>query len=289
MDHLTRHLGFCLASLLLVAPLNANSWTLSTGCEGDALGGNMYWGTGTSLSTAQSAGGSQSCRLEIVQGSEGWPSSGGPLEFGAIVSFPAPVRVGADVWVRLKLFVPDNFDVSTDMGMLKFIRLHTKSSEAYGGYLDLFFGTGGIPLWNPKTQRDEYPPYVVGFEGRGGLSFIGSRPGHDIAEGRWEAYEVNVRVGTSSSDGRVRFWKNNVLVAEIPQASAMAGTDVLESMYLFTYWNGRSPKTQHLFVDDIEITNEVPSNRDEHGYPFIGGAIAGDAVAPRSPTKIEVR
>ena len=283
-------LVFCgLAFAFVLAPVKAHSWTTSLGCEGSSLDGRVNWGTGTSLSTAQAAGGSQSCKLNIAKGSEGWPSSGGPMEFGVIVPFPTPVRVGEELWARVKLFVPVGFSLSTNTGMLKFIRFHAKTAQTNAGYLDVLLGTGSTPLWNATLKRDEYPPYVVGFEGRPGLTFIGTRPKDDVAMGRWEAYEVNVKVGTSVSNSRVRFWKNNRMVAEVSQISAVDESGSLDGLFLFTYWNGTSPQSQHLYVDDIAVTSDIPANRDSGGNPFIGGSIADDSSAPLAPSNLGVQ
>jgi len=93
--------------------------------------------------------------------------------------------------------------------------------------------------------------------------------------------------------GEIRVWKNNKLIANFPQRiSAVDKTGVIDSLYLFTYWNGNAPQTQSLYVDDVIITTDTPANRDANGYPFIGGSVANSApatsAAPQSPPNFSV-
>ena len=40
--------------------------------------------------------------------------------------------------------------------------------------------------------------------------------------------------------------------------SLASSSDVVDAALLFTYWNGNSPKTQKMYVDNIYISTEPP-------------------------------
>src|SRR5690606_2493299 len=129
------------AAGLLLHPLYANAWTTKIDCEGGALqqkvreGGS---GTFTSsfsktvYSSEQVGTGSQSCKMGISQGAEGWG------EWGAVYQFPSKLHAGSEVWIRLSLYVPPNFNYSGSP-WLKFMRVHTATASVNNrGYLDLY-------------------------------------------------------------------------------------------------------------------------------------------------------
>ena len=283
----------------LCLSIQARAWTMTQDCEGGAVNtlpvntSTSYWGTNSRYSAEQFASGKQSCKFSIAKGSEGWPSAGGPLEWGAIFPLPAAVPVGKEVWMRLRLFVPNGFQIVSNSGMLKFMRLHTRTATTNNGCLDFLFGTG-LPLWNAAISKDVYPQHIVSWEGAPALTFIGDKNKSPVTLGAWETYEVYVKVDTVSKakggGGQFRAWKNNILIADVPtQVSAADSTGVIDSLYVFTYWNGTSPQTQSLYMDDLKMTTDIPSNRDANGYPFIGGTVANNAGSPpQSPSNVSV-
>lgn len=304
MNKLLKKIALCSAPVWLLALSGQTyAWTMIQDCEGgpaNTLPSNSstsYWGTNSRYSTEQINTGKQSCKFSIAQGSEGWPSSGGPLEWGAIFPLPSNVSVGQEVWMRVNIFMPTGFQISTNSGMLKFMRLHTKTSTANTGCLDLLMGaTNGISIWDTVLKKDTFPPFVLNFEGNPGNTMVGTRPTNDVGYGKWESYEIYVKVDSVSKAnggmGEVRAWKNNQLMADVTtQTSAGDKTGVIDSLYLFTYWNGTSPSNQYLYMDDLIITTDTPANRDAKGNAFIGGNVVSSnpvISAPQSPSNFSV-
>ena len=267
-------------TIMLAGPVFG--WHIANDCEGETLGGRpadregVFWGAETTLSNEQVSTGAQSCKFEIAAGSEGWPSEGGPLEWGAIFSFLEDVNVGQEVWLRFDLFIPAGFDIWTNTGMLKFIRLGTRIDTRSTGAMDILMGVPSASLWSADLERDVKPPFVASFEGAPKLKMVGSRPRNDVKTGVWETYEVYAKIGVSGeADGGqsiVRVWKNNTLIANLAnQITAVDETGRMTGLYLFTYWNGRARSDQHAYMDNLFITNEKPANMDENGNAFIGG------------------
>jgi len=298
---LKQAIAYALPAAFLALPLPAMAWTHHIDCEDGAPGtlpanqkgtDAAYWGTNTLYSTEQVGTGKQSCKFSIKQGSEGWPGTGGPLEWGAIFKLPVAVNVGEELWTRVSVFLPNDFQIVSNSGMLKFIRLHTRTATTNTGCLDLLMGDKRIPLWDQLLKRDSYPPYVMSFEGRPRLTMVGTRPTDDPVLGRWETYEVYVKLDSVSVDnggmGIVRVWKNNKLISNgTNQVAASDKTGIIDSIYLFTYWNGTAPADQYAYMDDMIITNERPANRDANGYAFIGAPIMG-GKAPVPPSGVVV-
>jgi len=165
------------------------------------------------------------------------------------------------------------------------LSVFTRTPTTNSGCLDFLFGVPGFSLWDVLTNKDVYPPHVLSWEGNSKSTFIGTRPANDIAYDRWETYEVYVNHDSVSKDaggkGEVKIWKNNTLIADVTsQVSALDKSGVIDGVLLFTYWNGNSPATQSLYVDDIIETTDRPANRDASGNAFIGAPIMGATTAP---------
>ncbi|CBL44139.1 hypothetical protein HDN1F_05560 [gamma proteobacterium HdN1] len=293
---------FTLASAIFFLPIAGHAWTKTEGCETGAAGtlpansATSFWGKNTRIVTSPVAEGKQACEFSVKKGSEGWPSTGGPLEWGGIFSFPSNVTVGQELWVRFSLWMPENFPITSNSGMLKFIRLHARTSTSNEGCIDFLMGDPKIPLWDPVAKKDSYPAFVSNYEGVPGLSFIGSNADRPV-RGKWETYEVYVKVSpTPQSKGGasvLRAWKNNKLIANIPsQVTATNSTGFLDSLYLFTYWNGNAPSDAKVYFDNLIMTTDRPSNVDPNGYYYLGGSTVGEdptpTVAPPSAPSLQV-
>ena len=105
---------------------------------------------------------------------------------------------------------------------------------------------------------------------------------------------MHIKLDSTAKDaggsGEVRIWKNNELLATITDVPTLSSaSSYAQSFFLFTYWNGNAPATQHLYVDDIIMTSDTPANRDSHGNPFIGGTVPKSAPAPMPPSNVTVQ
>lgn len=285
-----------ISSLPIVAffpSLGAQAWNSGKiNCEG-ADGGKIASGafstaSNSSYSTAQAFSGSTSCKLGITKGSDGWG------EFGGSYTFPTKLAKGAEVWVQVHLFVPSGFQISTNTGVLKFMRVHTASaSGGNDGYHDLLISNPGAVNWNSLVGNWS-SSYVYNYEGFPNLIPVGVTSKNDVVKGAWETYEMYVKFDSVSKNAggsaEVRVWKNNtLLVDKTDQATLVSSTAVADFFYLFTYWNGNAPATQSLYVDDIVLMSDTPANRDAAGHPFIGGGAAATTIAPPSAPTLNVQ
>jgi hypothetical protein len=285
-----------LAAVSLAQPMLANAWTTHIDCEGGTLLSKVLEGTlgrfsttfmKTLYSNEQVSGGSQSCKMGISQGSDGWG------EWGGIYQFPTKLTQGSQLWIRLNVYVPTTFNY-TGQPWLKFMRVHTASaSNSNQGYLDLYINPLNGTVWDQSLYKDVVAPFTFYYEGKPVPHTLGTRPTHNIALGKWESYEIHYQLDdvpkNKGGTGNIRIWKNNLLIADFSDQVTLAdATTYAEGFYLFTYWNGNGPTTQSLYVDDIIITSDLPAKRDANGNPFIGGAVAS-TIAPKAPTEVGVQ
>ncbi len=268
-------------------PVSASAWTSDINCEGGTNGAKLAEGGTTQFSstfslstysTAQAATGSESCKMGITAGSDGWGV------FGATYSFPSNIGQGGQVWTRVSLFVPSGFNVNTNDGMLKFMRVHTANSGGSNvGYHDLLISNPGLVNWS-ATLGNWTSSFVYNFEGAPNLIGVGKVGTNDIVQGKWETYEIYIKFDSvaksSGGTGEVRIWKNNQLLLDsTKQATLASSSDHSDGFYLFTYWNGNAPATQSLYVDDVIIATDTPSNKDAAGNPCLCGPTPGGAVS----------
>jgi len=299
MEFIKRSTVGYLFAILLAQPMVASAWTKHIDCEGGTLNSKVLDGGGginlfsstftlTTYSRDQVATGSQSCKMGITSGTDGWGN------FGAISTFPSKIASGSEVWVRVSLFLPTGFNVSTNTGMLKFLRVHTASSSGGNeGYHDLLIAKPGATFWG-ADGKEYTASYISNYEGGGYPVGVGTRPANDAVLGKWESYEMYVNFDPVSKDaggkGEVRIWKNNQLLLDRTNNGTLrSASSVSDSFYLFTYWNGNAPATQSLYVDDIILTSERPANRDAKGNPFIGGSTVVTEIRPNPPTNVAIQ
>jgi hypothetical protein len=282
---------------MLLALNAAHAWTINMDFNQGALGERIY-DSGNGYDVFSGAAGQtfysdcagnaqdgQCAIMNINKGDDGWGTWGGRIKFRE-KGLPYPV-VGDEVWISVKVFMPIGFDYDASPH-LKFLRLHTKSvSVSNEGYNDLYI----------KPSTDSRSPYTFIREAQG----IGRRFGDVNTDrpklGTWETYEMyykmdNVSVADGGT-GRVRIWKNGKLLAEHNDVQTLMTADSFADAFLiFTYWNGGTSdgtgafprKDQHLFVDDLIITTDTPSNRDIFGNVMIGDILS----LPKAPTALAV-
>jgi hypothetical protein len=278
--------ALALPALSLIVSQTASAWTTNIACQGGAAGQQVAQGgasqwtnafTSTVYSTAQvPTGSTQSCQLGITAGADGWD------QWGGIYQFPSHLTSGANLWIRLALYVPAGFNYTANP-WLKFMRVHTASpSNANMGYNDLYINPPGGSVWDQALSKQITAPFSYYYESQGNVRAIGTSA-NNIATGKWETYELHYTIDTRSKNqggvGEVKIWKNNSLIADLTdQYQLKDATTYVESFYLFTYWNGNAPATQQLYVDDVTITTDTPSNKDAAGNAFIGAPVlAGSA------------
>jgi hypothetical protein len=213
----------------------------------------------------------QVCKLTITQGSDGWMQG-----WGGTLTYPTPLGKGDEIWVRIRVFFPQNFDfTATAGGRLKFLRVNTTG----GSKNDLYFVPSTAPAPNDTLG------YI--YEGEDKWEFFGPFPTRE----QWETYEMYIKFDTASiqdsGQARVRVWKDGHLLVDIQDRYTLKNpTDVADQSLVFTYWNGGAPRGQYAYIDDLYITNETPTTLDDTGFPFIGTAV--HLSRPSAPTDLQV-
>lgn len=275
-----------LSLMLLAVP--AFSWTVSADNEGVAVGSRCPgWAAfkNSVVTNENKNSGSQSCKMSIRRGSEGWE------EFGGYLGFPQGVSAGQEIWVRFALYFMPGYDLP-HYGP-KFFRLQTGTdSDHSSGFIDMYLHDIGdrAPFWI------RYEPDVLIYGEDGAWRYLGANNNMWMKRGVWETYEFYAKLDDvpASQGGRslIRVWKNGELVGEIKDIRTLQSKSIRSNlMYLFTYWNGGATQDQYVYLDDLKVTTDTPSARDKHGNPFIGpvgAAAAPPEVRPMPPTGVTV-
>jgi len=204
--------------------------------------------------------GEHACRLGVPQGRNGFGSFGGIIN-GKL----GRLHAGDEVWIRLALYVPADFEFNE--GRSKFVRLRTfeAAGEESWGYLDWYLAT-----------RDDRNPHHWIYEGTQQWRRKGN-PAQQVVRDAWETYEVYYHLDdvpvSEGGDARIRLWKNGELVAEITDQRTLVEPDgFARGLLIFTYFgNEGSPRDQNLWLDDLQVAIEEPPLRDAAGNPFLGG------------------
>jgi hypothetical protein len=171
------------------------------------------------------------------------------------------------------------------------MRVHTASpTNSNMGYNDLYINNAGGSVWDIALHRQITAPFSFYYEGQGNVRAIGTSA-NAIALGKWETYEIHYTLDTKSKAqggmGEVKIWKNNTLMADLTDQIQLGDASTYaEAFFLFTYWNGNAPATQHLYVDGVTITTDTPANKDAAGNPFIGGPVLSGGGSAGTPAPV---
>ncbi|MCG3169178.1 MAG: hypothetical protein CALGDGBN_00691 [Pseudomonadales bacterium] len=259
--------------------LNFNGGAPGEVAQGEVGGGAFTTAAGKSYYTTDvSYEGGVAVELNINEGCKCWGTWGG------VITHPAYLKKGDELWFRVRTYMPlgFNWDSYGEGGHLKFIRFHTRAPGGVNeGYDDWYI--------NPKAISADISHKFI-FEGEQKWATAADKSMFPVL-GQWETYEMYVRFDDVSVDmggaGRVRMWKNGVLLRDITSRKTLLTPDSLsDRTHLFTYWNGGAPQTQKMYVDDIVLTSDRPSSVDAHGNPYVGvGPVRDDAdnSAPTAP------
>lgn len=250
--------------------LNFNNGTPGTVAQ-KTNGGFSDAASGSYYTTAQSYEGGMACELNIAQGEFGYG------KWGGVITHPTVLKKGDQIWFRVRTFMPVgfNYDSYGEGNHLKFLRIHTQTPTGSNvGYDDWYI--------NPKGSSTAHQ-FI--YEGEQVWDFFAPASQAPVL-GQWETYEMYVKLDdvpvSAGGQGRVRVWKNGVLLKDITNRKTLSSaTDVSDRSHLFTYWNGSSPATQKMYVDDIVLTSDTPSERDANGNPYVGvGKTSAPPVSP---------
>lgn len=234
----------------------------------------------STVTSDRAASGSKSCKFATYAGNNG---------FGGGFMLPSSLQRGDELWVRFRLFIPQGFDYNAYGAgdHLKFIRMSVKDTSGTYSRLDWYW-----------TQEGTVPPHQVILERDQCTTNCWQKFGSASQKpqrGTWETYEMYAKFDTVPVDaggqGRVRAWKNGILIGDLTNRPTMnSSSDTVTDVRIFSYWNGGSPKTQHLYFDDLVATNVPPATIDSNGNNYIGaGNFSGTGnyvSAPLPPSLI---
>lgn len=250
----------------------AGAWSVSEDFDASANGSacTPLWDMNdTKVSSAMdSVGGGKSCRMGVTAGS---------VKFGTGLTIPTKLKSGDQLWIRFRLFAPNGFStyVPPSHGShLKFIRIDQYDPAGTPGRLDWY-----------------WPNRLILERGKNVPAWQILSPGHDLKTGVWETWEMYVKLDYTAANaggqGRVRAWKNGVLIGDLPMQTLWDTNGEARQILLVTHWNGGAPQTQHLFLDDLVMTNVTPSSQDAAGNPYIGVGNFVSVAPPLPPNSIQ--
>ena len=280
----------------LIISTQAHAWVVSMDAEGGTVGqrpdksaGWTYSGTDCTFDDSEKLGGKQSFRCRLPKGSHGETA-----RWGFALQLPTHVSLGNEIWYRVWIKLPADYEWSPDRPGNKFMRLHSYQGDGtVKHYINAYSKTSGILVenWVPgvatfydtlnlasnhSTVVESKPK--LGYKSDG--TYIG-----------WEAVELYVKMGLAGQ-GIVRCWRNGILWFEDKlNATAIDSGGFIKTITLFGHYSDTadeagSPKDQSVWVDDIVVTNQRPSHTDSKGNPFMG---VGDVkiVAPPNPPQVQ--
>ncbi len=279
-----------LCNAILAAPVFA--WTVSATFEKFPVGpgggdqnlgqGDGLYGSNSrmSVTTSYAHSGTKSLQIFLPGGTENtWQN-----EF----RLPASITDGGEVWARFYVYVPADFDWTSNP-IMKLFRFAVV--DAVGG------GAGFISILTTRPSNygctgspDNFGYIVGGAELLSTPGFVcqnrNTQQVNFLTPGVWHALELYVKA-SSSGTGIFRIWHQGELIWEhtglsnIPVGgSIFSGSGNITGHFL-GWWNGGVPKDQYIYFDDIAYTNTIPAKRDASGNPMIG--LAGGANPP-APT-----
>lgn len=252
------------------------AWTLSDNFDSGVIGSVVAaqspvlngGGSKSYYSNDVSYSGSQSVQYNISGGSTGggW---GGVSLFNS--NGAQPLREGDEVWVRVRTYMPGSFDYTANP-RLKFLRYHVKQQNGtHIGYADIYINNNGTYRYINELNNTSYSV------GREGNAFDASYP---VRKDEWETVVYYIKF--SANNARIKFWKEvegtvingkrvggrmKLLFDEGRDLTLVNSTDQVVRFLMFTYWNGGSPKTQHMYMDDFYVSTTDPP-------PELGGLAA---------------
>lgn len=243
-------------------------------------------------------GRTSSCKLAIKKGSTGRPGDGADStegDFGFFLGlspdWKTAVGEGEELWVGLRIYFPTDFSFDNNIGVLKFLRLEYKQPDPNKptyGRVDWMIENGLLH----DADRNLQVGWRYNDENRShGVDRVG---GEIFKLDQWNWVEIYVKASADPAKSATRLWVNGFMQFEITEGKNVrnrtlagtyetsttgktlptlpAATTSIDSVMLFTYWNGGAPKTQSCNVQDFVIHNNGAdlAAKDEFGHKMIG-------------------
>ncbi len=271
-----------------------NAWTISRDFEGGVVGASAQDSRGfdsvagsARYTNKFAASGKQSISTTIQKGTTGFGQWGGRF------SFPNNLRAGDELWVRTYFYFPNTFDFTTIGTGLKTVRIHTPEGNIDTYTLKKNGNSTALMAWSELAGSD-FGANNPG--GRGQVNSSGFNRGNvgtAVPKGEWHVLEQYVKFATKPNSGIFRIWQNGKLIFEDTKTYTLkTSSSEADFVALFTYWNSYdkasntqvgAPQTQTMYIDNVVLTTDRPSNTDSFGNPFIGTGNVEFVATPAPP------
>lgn len=169
----------------------------------------------------------------------------GQHSLGGRVYFVEPLRKGDEVWVRLGVRWNAGFSFSA-RPMLKFLRMKPRLPDSTDSY------DNDLLLNNPNGVN---VPFVFSLSWGPGNVYFGEPGLDDPVRAVWESYEWYEKLDDAAGGtSRTKVWRNGVLILNTTKPILKTTNHQIEMLEVLGYWNGGSPQTQSLWIDELETT-----------------------------------
>lgn len=257
----------------------AHAWVINANFEkgkvGEIAEGSNAFSDGfrnTKYTKDKVHGGSLAAVTSIKEGETAFGDWGGQFVF------PSKLGEGDEIWYRVWIYYPEGFDFTNNGIGVKTLRIHTHSADgSHQGYFDLLSNKSHLTTVIEHSNNKEFTTNNPNWRS------IGSK----VTTGVWHALEMYAKLSSVSGKGIYRLWMDGELILEdTASANLKTSGSKADFAYLWSYFNGGSPKDQKAYVDDVIITNEAPNAKDSHGNRYIGVGNASFTAAPKPPTML---
>lgn len=271
----------------------------------DSLGGPGFaGGFGMQATTAVHAPGKTSCaELSIKVGSDGDPTDVGTGmgPFGGNIILGADEVVeGEEIWWAMRIMFPTGFNFLTPNPILKYVRLAQINKNTHAEPRDT---TGKLEWMISNGVADVGgTPFVTGWSLQSEVWAL-PQPSTVRPSDRNIANPLNsfhwvcgyAKVSATAALCNLRIWCDDLLAFECtqgqfnkwhtgagyqtdtrvaPAAILLNINQAMDQFYIFTYWNGLSPQSQSLYIQDIVVHKNPATiiSTDEFGNKMIASA-----------------
>ena len=244
---------------------SAGAWTQNITFEGGigASDGISFAGSTFTQSAESSQSGIYSAKVHFPAGDTCYDPS---LTCGAYLAMPSSVGNGGELWTRVYMYFPAGWDWGDQDGTGQWRKLLRYQVDGRGR-----IGVGGVWPGGAATTCE-----IVGnTEAGNNYTYASQFTGVNFPVGRWIAVEQYVKLGTTDETSRQLIWLDGILIfdnKDIPSDNPFLGSesDIISTVMIFTYWNGKVRTAQDAFVDNIIMTTDTPSHVDASGNKMIG-------------------
>ena len=218
-----------------------------------------------------------------VTGSTNTFNFGGWLDFNSANNPNSRDLVeGEEIWAQTTIRGSTDFWAQSSPH-LKFMRFREELAGNNQGYADIYMESlnGSIKFIKESINQWYYA------KPSGDLTEEPATLGAPV-QNVWNRYEFYVKFHSSPSEGKVKVWKDDVLILDITVQTLVNANSLVTDFLLFTYWNGEPDlpnPAETVDIDNIIIANtdNLPVNTDADGNTFIGNFSSSNYIELANP------